>query len=600
MPARARAGYRSNGVPARLDDPMADLAQLVAAMDPLDVESWSRSLSPADLAIVEQVMADFYGTGWRSDPAQMAAHLSPESFVAYRYMRVLAGRFMAGMPHQDKSGRWEPGESPRQIWNLPSRIGKTTLIRWCITHSLDATEGRARWIYTTYADGLAMETGTAVRDILRQHADALRAQLSPDVSRQDRFLTRSGGGLLCRGIESGIIGFGCGDGGGMFIDDPMKNWQEAHSEAKRTKVRDAFLGTLRHRLDQEAAPIFVVHARWHREDLSGYLLESARDETGEEWELVAVPALAAEGKPDALHRAPGEPIEPRRFTVEDVHKRHRALVSPYIVAAIEQQDPQPDEGTELLRAWFVLAQAAELPTAPDIAITSWDLKLKDREAGDYVVGGVWWRVGTAYWLMGMLRGQYDHATTANAIALLAVRHPEAREHVIEAAGSADEVIPELRKPLRGYKVSDEMAARLGMNEIERAAVQKMRRTGMARLVPNPAKMDKSMRARTYIAPHAEAGDVRIPADATFVAAYLDEIAAFPDGANDDQVDMTSQALQRLALGEAKLSGAKGKRTPKGGTPSTSPRPVIQRAEAGQPRQARVSRSAPGRRLGRPR
>lgn len=597
MPARAR---RAKGVPSRLDDPMADLAQLVAAMDPGDLEAWSRSLDPADLAIVEQVMADFYGAGWRTDPASMAHELDPAHFTAYRYMRVLAERFMAGMARQDDGGRWVPGESPRQIWNLPSRIGKTTLIRWCIAHSLDATAGRARWIYCTYGDGLAMETGTAVRDILRQHADELRAQLSPDVSRRDRFLTSAGGGLLCRGIDSGIIGFGCGDGGGMFIDDPMKNWQEAHSETNREKVRDAFLGTLRHRLDQEAAPIYVVHARWHREDLSGYLLETAKDETGEDWELVAVPALAVEGKPDVLGRAPGEPIEPDRFTVDDVKARHRALVSPYIVAAIEQQDPQPDEGTELLREWFVLATGSELPTSPDLAITSWDFKLKNREAGDYVVGQCWWRVGTAYWLMGQVRGQYDHATTANAVALLAVRHPEARSHIIEAAGSADEVIPELRKPIRGYKVTDEMATRLGMNDIERAAVQTMRRTGMTRLVPNAAKMDKSMRARTYIAPHAEAGNVRMPAEATFVPALLDELAGFPDAANDDQVDAMSQALQRLGLGEASLSKSKGKRVPKPGTPSTAAQTPIHRAEAGAPRQARVSRGAPGRRLGRPR
>lgn len=580
---------RAKGVPARLDDPFADLAQLIAAMDPTDVELWSRSLSPEDLAVVEQVMADFYGAGWRTDPATMAHHLDPAHFVDYRYMRILAGKYLDGIS----------GRSPRQIWNLPSRIGKTTLVRWCIAHSLDTTEGRARWIYVTYGDDLAMETGIAVRDILRNHADVLRAQLSPDVRRNDRFLTDAGGGLLCRGINSGIIGFGCGDGGGMFIDDPMKNWQEAHNEPARKKVSTAFFGTLRHRLDQEAAPIFVVHARWHLSDLSGELLQTAQDETGEEWELVAIPALAVEGKPDALDRAPGEPIEPARFSEADVRKRHRALVSPYLVAALEQQDPQPDEGTELLREWFVLAQPAELPTAPDLAITSWDLKLKDREAGDYVVGQCWWRVGTAYWLIGQIRGQYDHATTENAIALLAVRHPEAGAHIIEAAGSADEVIPQIRRPILGYEVSDEMATRLGMNDLERAAVQRMRRTGMAHLVPNPARMDKSMRARTYIAPHAEAGNVRMSAELAGVAVLIDELAAFPDGANDDQVDAMSQALQRLAVGEAKLSSSRGKRTPTQGTPSTSPQTVIQRAPAGQARQASISRGAPGRRLGRP-
>lgn len=588
MPARARGS--DTGKPARLDDPFADLAQLIATMSPADVEAWSRSLPPEDLSIVEQVMAEFYGAGWRKSPAAMAAHLDPEHFTAYRYMNVLSEKYLDGVR----------GRSPRQIWNLPSRIGKTTLIRWCMTHSLDETLGRARWIYTTYGDDLAMETGTAVRDMLRQHADVLRAQLSPDVRRRDRFLTSAGGGVLCRGINSAIIGFGCGDGGGMFIDDPMKNWQEAHSEAKRKKVKEAFFGTLRHRLDQESAPIFLVHARWHLHDLSGELLETMEAETGEAWELVAVPALAVAGKPDVLGRAPGEPIEPARFSEVDVRARHRALVSPYLVAALEQQDPQPDEGIELLREWFVLSPESETPTAPDLAISSWDLKLKDRDAGDYVVGQVWWRVGTACWLVGQIRGQYDHATTANAIALLAVRHPEISEHVIEAAGSADEVIPELRKPIRGYTVSDVMAARLGMTDTERAAVELMRRTGMARLVPKPAKMDKPMRARTYIAPAAEAGNVRIPETLPGVAALLDEIAAFPEGEHDDQVDAMSQGLQRLALGEAKISSSKGKRTPKQGTPSTSSTPVIQRADAGPSRQSRISRAAPGRRLGRPR
>ena len=604
MPARARGS--DTGKPARLDDPFADLAQLIAGMAPADVEAWSRSLPREDLSIVEQVMAEFYGAGWRKSPAAMAAHLDPEHFTAYRYMNVLASKYLDGLPYLDPDPpkgtkpKWLPGRSPRQIWNLPSRIGKTTLIRWCIAHSLDATLGRARWIYETYGDGLAMETGIAVRDILRQHADVLRAQLSPDVRRRDRFLTDEGGGLLCRGIDSGVIGFGCGDGGGMFIDDPMRNWQEAHSEAARAKVKNAFYGTLRHRLDQEAAPIFVVHARWHMKDLSGELLGSTEDETGEQWEHVAIPALAIEGRPDVLDREPGEPIEPERFTKADVHARHRALVSPHLVAAIEQQDPQPDEGIELLREWFVISPATEVPTAPDLAISSWDLKLKDKEAGDYVVGQVWWRVGTAYWLMGQIRGLYDHATTANAIALLAVRHPEVGEHVIEAAGSADEVIPQLRRPIAGYSVTDAMAARLGMTDTERAAVELLRRTGMARLVPKPAKMDKSMRARSYIAPAAEAGNVRIPETLAGLPALIDEIAAFPEGEHDDQVDAMSQGLQRLALGEAKLSSSKGKRTAKPADPSTSATPVIRRAEAGPTRQSRITRSAPGRRLGRPR
>lgn len=436
-------------------------------------------------------------------------------------------------------------------------VHNTTLIRWCIAFGLDR-EPRSRWIYTTYGDGLASETGDAVRQILRTHADALRAQLRQDMARRDRFMTPEGGGLLCRGFGSGIIGFGAGvpglaaAGGGMFVDDPMKNWQEAHSPTKRKKVADHFFGVLRHRIDEETVPVFVVHARWHEEDLSGELQRRAEDETGEPWEIIKIPSLAVEDDPadDALGRSKGEPIEPARFTREAVLSRHLGMADTYIVQAIEQQQPLPDQGIELLREWFILAETAEQPRRADEAITSWDLKLKNREAGDYVVGQVWWRVGSVYWLMDTIRGKYDHATTENAVALLAVRHPEATRHIIEAAGSADEVIPELRKPIDGYVVSPEMQARLGMSDVEVGQVEALRRSGIAHITPNAAVMSKEVRARTYIAPAAERGDVRMPADGPWVAALLSELAAFgaPGDHHDDQVDAMSQAIQKLRKG----------------------------------------------------
>jgi predicted phage terminase large subunit-like protein len=220
---------------------------------------------------------------------------------------------------------------------------------------------------------------------------------------------------------------------------------------------------------------------------------------------------------------------------------------------------------------------------PDLAITSWDTKLKDKEAGDYVVGQCWWRVAGGFWLMDQLRGQYDHATTANAMALLAVRHPEAHTHHIEAAGSAPEVVEELRRPIDGYAVSDEMAERLAMSPEERERVALLRRRGMANLLPNPPKGDKSVRARAYIAPHAEAGHVRFPADAPWVPALLDEIAAFPDGAHDDQIDTMSQALLKLAQGDAGVAPAAGRiERARPGERTRTPLPGVQRSRVLSP------------------
>jgi predicted phage terminase large subunit-like protein len=580
MPARKRPPRRS--LPARQDDALAELAALVAAMAPGELEAFATQLPPEDLVLLEHVLAEHHAIGWRRDPASLAHHLDPDGFTVYRYVQLLADRFVDAIE----------GRTPRQLWSLPGRYGKTTLLRWGLAWALDRRpEGRS--IFVSYGDDLALETGAEVRDLLARHDDVLRAQLRKDRRAKDRWLTPSGGGLLAAGIRTGITGYGASPGGIMVVDDPFKGWQEAHRATERKDIAERFKGTLRNRLDSEDVPIIVVHHRLHVDDLIGQLQGEAEDGTGEAWHTLAIPAIAPDPevaaaagrtvRPDPLGRAPGEVIEPARFDLAAVESRHRGLGSSYLVSALEQQDPQPAEGKELLREWFVLAEASELPRAPELAITSWDLKLKDREAGDYVVGQCWWRQAGGYWLMDQLRGQYDHATTANAIALLAVRNPQVRTHHVEAAGSFDEVIPELRKPLANYRVSDAMAERLGMTPSERDAVAELRRRGMANLVPNPPRGDKSVRARAYIAPHAESGHVRFPADAPWVPALLDEVTAFPDGLHDDQVDAMSQALQKLAKGGAVASAPSG-------NVRTAPPSAVRQA-APQPRAPRAARAS---------
>ena len=51
------------------------------------------------------------------------------------------------------------------------------------------------------------------------------------------------------------------------------------------------------------------------------------------------------------------------------------------------------------------------------------------------------------------------------------------------------------------------------------------------------------------APFAESGHMWLPADhlASWVDAYIDECATFPNGAHDDQVDQTSMAADRLLI-----------------------------------------------------
>lgn len=529
----------------------------------------------ADVDALVALLQQRLARGWRRSPSAMASYLTGGVVRRWRYVEYLSRKFVDAAT----------GKSPRQIWNLPTRYGKSWSARWGVTWVLDRTSGKARLVFVSYADTLARENSIAVRDFGLAYQDRLNFQLAPDRRQQDRWNTSTGGGLKADGMKGGILGFGAGGGavdtetglmvrGGILVDDPYAGWIQAHSDATRRDVVGHFKGTIRNRLDEEEAWIIVIMQRLHPLDVTQTLLDEAEAETGDPWEHVCLPALAWEpgqgcecrsckGRPDPLGRAPGEPLEPERFTLEQVQGRHRGMGS-FGVNAMEQQRPQAAEGLDFKRAWFPLFTASEKPKRPERSCTSWDLKLKDSEKGDYVVGQAWWAVGRGRWLVDQLRGQYDHATTACAIALLAVRHPEIRTHYVESAGAADEVIGMLRTPTPGFVVSDEMQTRLGMTDDEARAVERLRRGGMRNVKGEPVtQAAKPVRARVFITPYAEQRDVLLPADAPWVSEWLDEVTAFPDGLHDDQVDAFSQAMKVL---DRRKSGGAGMATATGPIP----------------------------------
>ncbi len=182
MPARA--------LPPPNDDALAELADLVVGMHPADLERFASTLPSPDRQLLERVMAGRHAVGWRADPASMAAHLDP-TFHPYRYVRLLSSRFVDATE----------GRRRRQVWAMPGRIGKTTMLQWGLTWALDLTPS-GRSIYVSYGDDLALETGATVRDLLERHAGELRVQLRRDRRARDRWLTPEGGGLLAAGIRS--------------------------------------------------------------------------------------------------------------------------------------------------------------------------------------------------------------------------------------------------------------------------------------------------------------------------------------------------------------------------------------------------------------
>lgn len=530
-------------------DPMVRVSRLLDRATPEQIREYAATLDPDGVSILELVMAEKTRSGWRSTPAAMAAQFG--DLVPMAHTEYLSGKFVDAVR----------GISTRQIWNVPPQHGKSRVAsRWGPVWAFDQ-DPTTLIALTSYGYSLARENAVFVRDALVEHSDVLSTRLKRDARRADRFVTEQGGGLIAAGVGGPLTGFGAR---GIIIDDPFKNWQEAHSEARRELVWNWYRSTVRSRLhDRPERPgwIILVMTRWHEDDLTGRFLEADLKGDGEEWELVKLPAIAEADDP--LGRSVGEALAPLLYDIRALTARATAFGS-YLAAGLEQQRPAPEEGTEVMRGWWKWFDTP--PPRFDDATTSWDMKLKDNETGDFVVGQAWHRTGSDFWLIDQLRGQWNQTTTKTAIVLLSVRNPRIRRHVIENTGNGPEVMAELRRAQPGYEVSEQTRSALGITDDELPKVNAIFRRGMTGLLPETVKGKKTVRFRAQT-PLIEAGNVHVPLN-SIGESVVDECAMFPNGVHDDQVDTLSQALKRLGYGTARASVAKGTlKTPAPGTRS---------------------------------
>lgn len=533
-------------------DELAELATTIANLPDDKLRAFLDLCSPTDVALVEFALGQIAEGGEaksiRSEPALLASYITrgdPQPFKLWRYVRLLSSQFV----------KLTDGTSKRQAWSMPPRYGKSLIgCRWGPAWVIE-TRPAAKMILTSYAADLAESHAVFVRDKIIENPDVFSTTLSRSRRARREFTTTLGGGIRAAGFDGSITGFGAGNGGGIVIDDPFKNWPEAHRELQRNHVWDQWTGTLLPRLDDEDAWVLGIQTRWHEDDLIGRW----QTREPERWEFVRLPAIAEDFVPDSrdhylrvrdlLARAVGEVIEPERFTLAYEIERARGMGS-YLAAGLLQQRPSPAEGGELKRGWWQWTN--NLPAEHDEWIQSWDMKLKEKESGDWQVGQVWGRTGHAFFGHTQLRGQWTILTVVCAIALLAVRYPKISKHYIENTGNGPEVIEQCRGAYgQHFKIPVdkdgrcEIADKLGMTADERKAVQHLLRRGMLGVIAVTPEGDKRARARA-VAGYLEGESCYLPEGAEWAYALVDECAQFPTGTHDDMVDAWSQALAALS------------------------------------------------------
>lgn len=198
----------------------------------------------------------------------------------------------------------------------------------------------------------------------------------------------------------------------------------------------------------------------------------------------------------------------------------KADVGPMIWAAEYQGVPRPPEGAILKRAWLPIVDTEPALEQFEALVRYWD-RAATQGAGNYTVGLLMGRTKMGmYHILDVVRGQYSSRERDQVMLQTAYLDQEKYQGLVKT-------------------YFEQEGGSSGKDSAE-ATVQLL--AGFSVEADRPSG-SKEVRAEPFLS-QAQAGNVRL-LKADWNRAYIDEMTAFPTGANDDQWDATSGGFNKL-------------------------------------------------------
>lgn len=318
---------------------------------------------------------------------------------------------------------------------------------------------------------------------------------------------------------------------------PLSNISDFTTEAivsiDPAGLKEVFDLQIEHTENFIANGIVSHNTRWHEDDLAGYLLsESQKPESDlprDPWKAINLPALAESGDP--LGRSEGDPLWPEMYPKQSL-LQVREAIGPYWYSAEYQGYPRPEGGSIIKEGWFQYYSDQENPLVSqkvkiERCIQIWDTAFELDDSSSRSACMTWVKAGAYFYVMDVWAKRVEFPDLIQAAKMKYAQWKPSHIYIEHKAS--------------GHSL-----------------VQQLRRDTALPIIPVKAETDKASRLHS-VSGIVEAGRVKLPVQAPWLADFLYEICSFPAAKTDDIADCFAHGLQQMhpALGKGELPVRRG-------------------------------------------
>jgi len=452
--------------------------------------------------------------------------------------------------------------------NVPPGSLKSRIVSVCTPAWFWLYDPSWRAIFLSANPRVALRDSVFCRDLIEsdwyQNTFKPWWKLRADNNAKSSFWNSAGGFRNAGGMDSRITG---DRGDALFVDDPH-DADEVKSEVKREHVKERWDSAISNRVNDLRSSVRIgIMQRLDELDWAAHVKQQG-------WAVLCIRQEFEPGlEPTPIgwedpRTLPGELMMPSRFTAEILGAEKRRLTASGY-AAQHQQNPSPSGGGMFkIRNWRL---ALNLPPIMR-TILSVDAAFKCSKTSDYVVIGsiaqtepvrTTVKLGPVgsdgkptikkipeyqYWIPELWRGKAGITDTEAQLQSMIGKYPQAHTKLIEDKANGPAIIERMRGVFSGIEPYQPGS---NSKESRASAMAPVQERGDI-LLPCNEQVRAYLKERRMDSitigewwdlhpPEHESNAEHVPAP-QWVKVFIDELAAFPTGAHDDQVDMLSQGV----------------------------------------------------------